>query len=122
MNSSAIHTAAKKGDLYALRQELMNKHVDVNARDGSGYTPLMIASESGQFEAVKGLIANGATVDLARTTGMTALQLACQSGHTAVAKFLLDQGASINKADICGETPLHHASGTNLRRCCEAAD
>ena len=62
-----------------------------------GHTPLMLASERGNEEIVRVLVANGAVVDReSEHLLMTALSAASLAGHAGVVRILLDAGASGN--------------------------
>jgi hypothetical protein len=87
----------------------------------------------GEFEAVNGLIRNGARIDLVVAAGLgrledfrhllasahsddrhRALALASQFGHTAIVRLLLDAGEDPNRYNPVGahahSTPLHQAA------------
>jgi ankyrin repeat protein len=73
--------------------------------------PLIDAAKSGDVEAVRSLLADGADVNTRPGDGMTALHWAAERGHAAVAEVLLASGASANaETRIGGYTPLHLAS------------
>jgi len=66
---------------------------DVNAKAPDGSTALMAASEQGQFEAVRALLAAQADVNAKTTDGTTALIQASQEGHREVVELLKGAGA-----------------------------
>ena len=94
--------------------ELIEKKVDINAKDDNGYTPLHRAAEAGNTAKVWALIANGAkaTVNAKANNGWTPLHWAAYNGNTAVATLLLANGAkaTVNAKNNIGETPLHWAA------------
>ena len=55
----ALHAAAHRGDLAALRQALA-AGADVDGRDGHGRTPLHVATFARQYKAVQALLQFGA--------------------------------------------------------------
>lgn len=59
-------------------------------------TPLMRAAQEGHCEAVRVLLAAGATVNLRNRYRLTALLLAAQRGHVATCKQLIQAGADMN--------------------------
>ncbi|KAF0684072.1 Aste57867_23918 [Aphanomyces stellatus] len=70
-----------------------------------------MASGNGYLDVVKLLLANGASVDNARTDeGCTPLFIASNFGHADIVKLLLAHGADVNKAMHDGDTPLIRSS------------
>lgn len=114
-------TAAYEGDAPTVRR--LMKSVLLNATDQAGHTALVAASENGQVEIVKLLLAAGAdpnvtdnlrptglgmivsegvvltgideVVETKRQQGVTPLQFAARFGHAEVVKILLTAGARI---------------------------
>ena len=73
--------------------------------------PLIDAARSGDVEAVRSLLAEGADANTAQGDGMTALHWAAEHGHAAVADLLLAAGAAVEAQTRLGSyTPLHLAS------------
>lgn len=63
-------------------------------RNAQNWTPLMIASETGNLEFATWLISEGVALDASTTgTGWTALMVASANGHAKVVKLLLESGA-----------------------------
>ncbi|GAB4847953.1 hypothetical protein Ancab_027014 [Ancistrocladus abbreviatus] len=75
----ALHCAARRGDLGAVRL-LTSKGYDVNIPDGDGYTPLMLAAREGHGHVCELLILYGANCDVKNSKGETALSLARRIG------------------------------------------
>jgi ankyrin repeat protein len=67
-----------------LSEELMKNAI--NAKDGSGKTPLILAAWQGDLKAVKKLLKSGAEVN-------TALMFAAYYGHAEIEAYLLSRGA-----------------------------
>ncbi len=67
---------------------LIAKKADLNARDGSGETALMLAASEGRLDLVKLLIEAGAQRDLQDRAGHDALWHARQAGHKEIAQYL----------------------------------
>ncbi|EYU42107.1 hypothetical protein MIMGU_mgv1a024108mg [Erythranthe guttata] len=64
IESSALHKAARFGNLELVR-ELAKEHRDViNTLDNDGYTPLMLAAKSGNVAMCQVLISHGAKCDV----------------------------------------------------------
>ena len=97
--------AVLKGDRRAVR-ELLKNHVEVNAPQPDGSTPLMLASERNDVEIAGLLIRARANVNAANEYGATALSVACASGNVALIRLLLDAHADPNATLLSGETPL----------------
>lgn len=62
---------------------------DVNARQGAGWTALMLAAEDGLGAVVAALLARGADPRLINDAGKTARDLAQERGHAEIAARLL---------------------------------
>ncbi len=93
---------------------LLDHGADVNARDESGKTALMMSSISGTDkdakDKVKLLIASGAGVNAADTNGNIALSSAMEnSGSLEIADILVASGADVNAADSKGHSLLLNA-------------
>jgi ankyrin repeat protein len=84
---------------------------NVNART-SCCTPLFLAAGSGNAEAVRFLIRQGADVNARERFGQTALSEAAFYGNVAVIKELLKNGADVNAVGNDG-TALDVAAKTN---------
>lgn len=90
-----------------------------------GQTPLMIACEKGDFEAVKNMVESGVNIDSILVPAIadvnhdsvhvcfghqymrTALYWAVVREREEIVLYLLENGANINKKNVHGETVLH---------------
>jgi len=73
-----------------------------------GHSALILAARGGFTEAVKALVAGGASVNQISEGDRTSpLLIAAINGHFDLAKWLLDQGADPNAAAQNGVTPLY---------------
>jgi hypothetical protein len=90
--ATELRRAAEIGDLTAL-QLLVDKHPEIDARDPSGRTALMMATLHGQAEAVEVLLAHGADPNAADARGTTPLQAAIAGAQPAIAAALRRAGA-----------------------------
>lgn len=108
---SPIFAALTSTDPAALTRALAANKNGVDAKDASGRTPLMVAAQAGNAEAVRTLAAANASIDAKDSSGNTALILAARAGKLDSIRALLDQGASINAANDAGQTALAAAAG-----------
>jgi len=137
-----LFEAAQRNDTSALARLLSANPKLLNARDGSGGTPLHCAPTQDARAAVEFLLARGAKVDARSGDGSTplfyasaataliliahganvnakaadgtsALHCAAAVGNLEAAKLLLAKGAKANASDGEGRTPLHEAARSN---------
>jgi hypothetical protein len=87
-----LFAAAGAGDLKNLAAAL-DKLTDVNSRDDTGSTALLLATRHGQTQAVKLLLANGADPNIADSQGITPLIAARAGGQAAIVRALQHAGA-----------------------------
>jgi ankyrin repeat protein len=104
-----FYQAIRTNDLVGLRK--LVRELGVNAEDGSGMTPLMLAAGFGTREAVSVLVDAGADVKAQSRSGLTALHVAWQD--ESVIRLLLDRSADVNARTQQGATPLLVASSAN---------
>ena len=91
-SAAELRSAAAAGDMSRLRASL-NAHVDINSRDNTGRTALLLATLHAQTDAVRELLAHGADPNVADNHGVTPLQAATSGGHAALIKALQQAGA-----------------------------
>ena len=111
----ALHRAAQMGDIEVLKAALASG-VDVDARDGQGWTALMHAVNKGYPLLVEPLLAAGAGVDVRAPDGATALFIAAVHGHTEIVALLMKAGADISIRGPKGRTPLDMARSLSHSR------
>ncbi len=97
--------AVKDQDRKAVAS-LIRAHVDVNAAQPDGATPLAWAVHLDQADTVEILLRAGAKVNTADEYGETPLTLACATGDAGVIEKLLAAGADAKAARWNGETAL----------------
>jgi Ankyrin repeats (3 copies) len=90
--AAALRRAAEIGDVPGL-QTLLDEQVDIEARDSSGRTALMLATLRGQIKAVDTLLAHGADPNTADAQGNTPLQISLAGDEPAIAAALQRAGA-----------------------------
>jgi hypothetical protein len=101
-----IFTASGQGNLQAIRQHIA-AGTDLNvAEPVFGGTSLIMTTVTGQTEAAKMLIEQGASLSATNNDEATALHTAAFFGHADTVKLLLEYGADVNAKNIRGETPL----------------
>jgi ankyrin repeat protein len=115
--NAALFAAAVSGDTNAARAAI-EAGADVNARDGHGMTPLMLAARgerpnqsspevTDHPDVVRLLLERGAEVNATEgSEGFHALFWAVRYGHGEVVKVLIGRGADVNAKDKGGATPL----------------
>ena len=110
-----LHAAAYSGrtDLLPL---LISNSTDINdQKNKAGVSPLTVAAEEGQFEAVKRLIELGADLEAAEQNGYTALTRALWRGHSAVVAELQSSGAKCQPVEVL-EEPTFSVCMANQRQ------
>ena len=94
----ALHIVIKRGDVTYLRY-LLSRGADANLRDSRGNTPLILAVQYGQPEAIDALIAGKANVNLGNSGGETPLIRAVQRRDIAMVRALLAAKANPDQTD-----------------------
>jgi ankyrin repeat protein len=109
--ADSLLAAAERGDLERVRRLVHETDApDVNVRDTSDRTPLILAASYGDPEIVQELVTAGAEVDSQDMYGWSPLHWAADTGHAACVHKLLDNGASIDIQDTEGWSALHWAA------------
>lgn len=102
--------AVKHND-FKLAKELISKGADVNQKDSSGNSLLIVSSANGNPEIVELLLSSGAAVSAVDANmKATALHAAAYLGHPEVMKLLVKRGIDLNiQGPYNGYTALHDA-------------
>ncbi|XP_072288399.1 serine/threonine-protein phosphatase 6 regulatory ankyrin repeat subunit A-like, partial [Eucyclogobius newberryi] len=112
-----LHAAAFTDHVECL-QLLLSHNAQVNCVDAAGKTPLMMAAENGQTNAVELLVSSAkADLTLQDAAKNTALHLACSKGHETSALLILEKITDrnlINATNSALQTPLHVAARNGL--------
>jgi ankyrin repeat protein len=120
--STPLHVAAERGYVEIVELLLSRKwRVEVDARDGRGFTPLQYACfgllhagpvSVGRYrDVVVALLRRGADPDVRDEEGNTVLHWAASRGHGWVVDLLVRYGADLYAKNKRGRTPLDVAVG-----------
>lgn len=102
----ALIVAAGKGRDDIVQALLMDKAIDLNAKDEDGFSALMAAAGGGYTAIVQTLTNKGADVNAKNLNGETALMWATIFGHYDIVRILLAKGAEVNAKNVNGKTAL----------------
>lgn len=111
--STALEHAVRNGNREMIQLLLWAK-ADVNARDRSGQTVLMMIDEDVTTDIVWDLLNAGAKINLRDSDGDTALSEIATVNNTEVMKTLLDAGAKVNSVNNEGQSALMRAASEGL--------
>lgn len=90
-DSDTIHGLAIAGDSQKLEEIIKaSPSLDLNQKDGFGYTALHLACDRGKLEIVRVLLKHGADQTVKDADGLTALELAKTCGHDQIVSALND--------------------------------
>lgn len=106
-NWHLISYAVAEGNI-AMVQEILNRGYDVNQKDNSGSTPIMVVASNA--EMLNFLLKKGANINDANKFKMTLLSYVVQDGNVEQAKLLISKGAKINTKHENGMTLMHYAA------------
>ena len=103
---SRLHEAVSARDIDGLKSALA-AGADVNARGGSGLTPLMQAANNGYVLMVEQILtAPKVDIDARAADGATALFIAAVHGHKEIIELLMKAGADVNIPGPKGKTAV----------------
>lgn len=110
--NSLIILACRYNKDPAILQHLLALGANVNDTNLNNETPLIVASQSNNLEAVKLLLEKplNTFLDCSDKKGKTALEYACLNRHYGIVKTLLESGAKPEVSVFYekGDTPLHY--------------
>ena len=107
---TAVIWCARKGAVRCL-QMLVDSGASVNAQMvGVGATALYLATQEGQEQCVRILLAGGADANIARDTGTTPLAVAAKQNFYQIVFLLVQAGVKLDAASTTGATPLFVAA------------
>lgn len=110
---TALERAVQNGN-REMMQLLLSYKANVQAKDDSGESILMVIGEDTTSEVVWDLINAGAKVNLRDKDGDTALINIAQENNVEALQALLDAGAKVNDANNDGKTALMEAADNGL--------
>ena len=105
-----IHSAAKSGDLQAMKSLLAANPKLIDATDDRGVTPLHRASLEGHRDIVDYLISRNADIRRPDQIGNTPLHGSAYGGRAGIVELLLARGADVRAKNRNGQTPLFLAA------------
>uniref|UniRef100_A0A915Q4Y1 Uncharacterized protein n=1 Tax=Setaria digitata TaxID=48799 RepID=A0A915Q4Y1_9BILA len=116
----ALHYAAETADAETFKRILEMDHSLVHCQDQNGYTPLLIASMSGNVPAIKLMIENGIQINHLDKDKHSSVHWAVVCGQLEALITLLDNGAKVDCADNQGAQAVHYAAAAeniSMERC-----
>ena len=94
--TKAGHSLRSNANMTLTVQYLLKKGANVNAKNISDVTALLLASRLGHTDIVQLLCERGADVKQATFMGNSALHAAAREGHLQIVKLLCEKGADVN--------------------------
>ncbi|PYH92195.1 proteasome regulatory particle subunit [Aspergillus ellipticus CBS 707.79] len=108
-----IHWAVAYNRLPIIELLISNKNFDPDVEDGSGWTPLMIASSLKNAEGdpiIDMLLKKGADVSTKSVSGQNALHFATSKANLSTVRTLIANKCSARVKDKRGQLALHRAA------------
>jgi ankyrin repeat protein len=85
------------GSERVVRNILLHKDLNVNARNLTGHTPLQRALQMHRYNIAQLLVRRGANVNAPLANGGHLLRRAVSAGNIRMVRFLIDSGADVNR-------------------------
>ncbi|KAI4998661.1 hypothetical protein ZWY2020_054003 [Hordeum vulgare] len=108
-----FQTAARMGELDAVRCMVEELGFDVNVSSQAGVSALTTATIDERMDVMRYLLDQGADLKKADDSGHFPLHLAAKYGRDEAARLLLSRGASVDVTYL-GLTPLHFAASCGM--------
>ncbi|KAF5545319.1 ankyrin protein 3 [Fusarium phyllophilum] len=104
-----LHLAAQKEGSRATMQVLLSCGADINARDDSGWTPLLFSVAVASIDEIRFLITQGADATAQDERDETCLHIATKRSNEIykIFQLLLENGARADAHNRIGQTCLH---------------
>ena len=115
-SQTPLHRAAQEGCagiIEAILEVLEDKESAMTTEDGDGNTPLTLAVEAGNSEAVQVFMSSAdcqTFINTPNKQGECPVHYAARSGDKATMETLLDSGANINSKNANNQTALYLAA------------
>jgi hypothetical protein len=100
-----LHQNVKDQNITKLGENL-KQGMNINEKDGYGFTPLIVAAYYGYGPVVKFLCEQGADVNAKNNDGMSALLYAVENGYNDCFNILMDYRADVNLINRQGHNAL----------------
>ncbi|KAL3986410.1 Ankyrin repeats (3 copies) family protein [Acanthocheilonema viteae] len=116
----ALHYAAETADPETFKRILEMDNSLIHCQDKNGYTPLLIASMSGNVPAIRLMIESGIQINHVDKEKHSAVHWAVVCGQLEALVTLLDNGAKVDCVDNQGAQAVHYAAAAediSLERC-----
>ncbi|XP_052281428.1 kinase D-interacting substrate of 220 kDa B-like isoform X3 [Dreissena polymorpha] len=110
LRSQMLWENIRRGDLSNVRTLLQNKTINLEERDDSGQTFLMLACQKGEISLVRELLEAGIDPNAKDNDNWTALTYAAKDGYLEICIELLEKGAHVEHRDMYYWTALMWAS------------
>jgi len=104
--TGTLHWASVEGNVEAAKSIIALSLFDVDALDGDGCTPFLVACATGHDDVAETLLTSGTSVSITDGEGCTPLHLAIASGHTNCANLCVVNSAPLDAVDLLGRTPF----------------
>ncbi len=104
-----LHIVCSNGTTEGIVQKLLDKDIDINAKDANCRTALQNAAFSRREDIVQRLLKKDVDINAEDEFGQTALHLTIFNGSENIVRMLLDNDAAINSKNKNGDTALHLA-------------
>ena len=108
---SAVHWAAKKGDVDMLNTlHTFGAPLSVPTVGDAQMYPIHWAASDGKIAAIRFFIQRNQDINVQDANGCTPVAVASQHNHTTCVVFLATNGADLQLCDKNGDNPLHWAA------------
>ena len=117
-----MHAAAFSGNFEVVRILIEYDPAAINARDGTGWTPLHWATEGHNFQdgsVLRLLLEHGADINAQSRNGHTPLHMASTNGVLEAVRLLLEHGADVEVKNKSGKTALQLAANSGREKVVE---